>query len=258
MRGASPPVRAARIKALAARVLAHAAVGRVLQALYTGGVPMGKARVHVPPSDPEATAAVFWGLYESAERRFVRQYLPPDLDVVELGSHLGAVALSILERLDPGRRLLCVEANPSIVPWLERNLGPYRETHEVDIVTAAVDYTGAEAVRLVADGTPQGSAVNHDTTAGVPVRPTRVRDLAVVRAGRPWALVCDIEGAEAGVIIADAAALAQCQICIAEFHATTYDGVSYTPEDLAVLLESRTSLRRRAQHGPVYVFTRGA
>lgn len=243
------------VKRAAAALLCSAPVGRWVLARHPDGVPLGTARVAVPPDDPHAAAALYWGVYESAERRFIAQYLPSSLDVVELGSHFGAVAATVAERLAPGRRLQCVEANPALVPWLERTLQPYRQTHRIDVVCGAVTDAEHDEVRVVPARSPQGISVVADG-GGVRTPAVRLRDLAVVTSGHPWALVCDIEGAEAAMLIDEPEALRHCHVCIAEFHDVEHRGIHYSPERLANLVEAHTPLRRRDAYGPVFVFLR--
>lgn len=245
------------IKRVVAGVLCHSVVGRSLHIAYRGRIPMGRRRLHVPISDPRAAASLFWGIYESAERRLIRRWLPPGLDVVELGSHLGAVAVTILDGQDAGRRLTCVESNPAILDTLEANLAAFRRSHDIEVLGAAIDYSGQHDVQVVLRDTPQGGAIGL-AEGGVRAPTVRLRDLAIPRADRPWALVCDIEGGEAAMLLNDTEALSKCAVCIAELHDTTYRGVTYTPAGLAALFEARTALRVSAHDGPVFVFVRNA
>ena len=76
-----------------------------------------------PAVTPWVRTLVYWDMYETAELRFVQRYLPSDLDVVELGGSIGVVASQIARRLEPGRQLISVEANPQIVNLLRENIG---------------------------------------------------------------------------------------------------------------------------------------
>jgi FkbM family methyltransferase len=84
-------------------------------------------------------AMIFLGLFESAEYRFVRDYLDPGLDVVEVGSGIGVISSFIAKKLPSGRRLICVEAHKQLLPLLERNLIANASHVEAEIVHAAVD-----------------------------------------------------------------------------------------------------------------------
>ena len=89
---------------------------------------------------PSIKASLFWGLYESAEIRLVQRYLRPDLDVVELGSSLGVVACHIRRILSPDRRLVCVEADSSLLPILTSTLQRNACAGNLTIVAGAIDY----------------------------------------------------------------------------------------------------------------------
>lgn len=53
-------------------------------------------------------AQLFSGIYESAEYRFVRDFISPMLPVIELGSSLGAIASVIARQLERAQSLIRV------------------------------------------------------------------------------------------------------------------------------------------------------
>ncbi len=59
--------------------------------------------------------------YEKQERRYLRQYLPKDATVLELGACLGVVSCITNRMLDHPERHVVVEANPNLVPIVEEN-----------------------------------------------------------------------------------------------------------------------------------------
>lgn len=74
----SRPVRFRLAKRLAANLLCSRRVGRIIQGMYGEHIPwrITGPRVKVPKkAAPHLVASIFWGLYESAEIRFVRRYL---------------------------------------------------------------------------------------------------------------------------------------------------------------------------------------
>src|SRR2546423_14009346 len=111
------PMIAVPLKVSMARALCHPIVGRVLGATLRNRIHAGGFGVDTsdPAIAPRVKASLFWGFYESAEIRFVRQYLRRDCDAVELGSSLGVVSCNVRRRLMPRRRLVCVEANPRLL-----------------------------------------------------------------------------------------------------------------------------------------------
>ena len=91
---------------------------------------------------------LYWGLYESAEIRFVQRYVGDDVDVVELGSSLGVVSCQIASQLSGDTRLVCVEANEEMLPTLRRNIANNTSLRKVRCVHGAIDYSGDAIVNL--------------------------------------------------------------------------------------------------------------
>ena len=71
-------------------------------------IPDRGSQIETPAGgDPRVNALLFWGMYESAEIRFVQRHIGSDLDVVELGSGLAAFSVK-LQKNWPGRENWCV------------------------------------------------------------------------------------------------------------------------------------------------------
>src|SRR3569623_3111351 len=99
-------VRFTGLKASATRGLTHPLVGKSLGMLFSDRIPCRGVRVDTRANvTDEVKAKLLWGIYESAEIRFIQQYLRPDLDEEELGSSLGVVARHIALSV-AGRRLI--------------------------------------------------------------------------------------------------------------------------------------------------------
>lgn len=250
-------------KALVADALCHPVVGRTLRALFRRRIPSLRFpgwRVEADPAvvSPRTVAMIFWGIYESAELRFIRSHLRTDLDVVEVGSSIGAVSSAIAQRLGPGRRLLCVEANPTLIPLLRRNVAANAPDRAVEIVNRAIDYRNDSVVftegALTTGGHTVGSRPDGGRTHEVPA--STLEALLDAHGIGEYALVSDIEGAEAGFIGSDPAALARCQQLLIELHDAEIDGRSETVASLRDALTGRHGFRVSASHGPVYVFER--
>src|SRR4051794_25130001 len=111
-------------KVWVARVLCSTPVGQLISLLGRNVVRSDSSSIRVasPFVKPSTKAALFWGFYESAERRFVTRYLRRDLDVVELGGSIGVVSSLIASRLEGHARLISVEANPGLIDVLSSNV----------------------------------------------------------------------------------------------------------------------------------------
>jgi FkbM family methyltransferase len=59
--------------------------------------------------------------YEKQERRYLKQFLPKDATVLELGACLGVVSCLTNRLLQHPERHVVVEANPNVVPVIEEN-----------------------------------------------------------------------------------------------------------------------------------------
>lgn len=250
-------------KARLAAVLCSRFSGRLLGALYHDRIARQGVVIHTSAEvvSPVVKASVFWGIYESAEIRFVRHYLDSTLDVVELGSSIGVVSSHIARRLDAGGRMVCIEANPLLLPVLRQNLAANAGHISVDVVHGAVVYgvdSPSVSFELAELSTHSQLADAAEAVRGgrrVTVPSITLADILDDRAITRYALVCDIEGAEAGLLERDTSALAECRQLIIELHDTTYDGRPVTVGSMLRRIEE-LGFERRDGYGSVFVFGR--
>jgi FkbM family methyltransferase len=252
-----PTARFAAAKSRLAKALCHPWVGAALGRWYHDEIPDRRGcTIRTPaPVAPYVKALLFWGLYESGEVRFVRQYLRRDLDVVELGASIGVVGSHVARGLEPGRRLICLEANPRLVPLLEKNVRLNAPGVALAVVNAAISYAGEPVVELTLGESNLAGAVGRQGTERVRVPATTLSSIVRDHQLREYCLVSDIEGAEGGLIRHDAAALEGCRQIIIELHEAQVDGRQLSPAELAAALVA-IGYQARAQYGPVYVFER--
>jgi FkbM family methyltransferase len=227
-------------------------VGRVLQRL---GRPttLDGARFRV---DPPQFAGLLWlGAYETAERFAVARYLPPDVPVIELGASIGVVSCLIDRVLHDGVVQIAVEANPMLIPTLERHRGD--NGADFRVVHAALAYGGGDVEFQVSDSSVAGAlgnAPNVTHTVKVPTTTLEamLRDHAVERCS----LVCDIEGAEVEMIRREADVLrGRVHTIIMEVH-PDLTGIAAVEELFATL--SAAGFERRWQRGDVVVLANRA
>jgi FkbM family methyltransferase len=212
-------------KPLVARWMCHPWIGRAIGLAFSDRIPFRGGRLWTddPAVSDQTRASVFWGFYEKAEATFVDRFLRPDLDVVELGSSIGGISGRILRRLGPGRRLVCVEANPELLGILRRNVARGLADGRVEVVHGAIAYGAGPTVEIqigaaniagrLVDG---GPATGCDRCVEVPA--IALREVLEKAGFGPYALVCDIEGAERMLLDEDAASLAGCLQVVAELH----------------------------------------
>ena len=249
-------------KILVAKLICHPLIGRLISRVFQDRIP-SRVCVILTASDevlPSIKASIYWGIYESGELRFIQRYLLCNLDVVELGSSLGVVSSHICHKLNPGRRLVCVEANPRMLPLIDKNTHVNSAGARVEVVHAAIHYSTRrpEHVSFSLGGDNTNSRITGadtpQTTIQVPV--LALSEILQKHQIGNYTLVCDIEGAESGLINCDARALEHCQQIIIELHASEWGGQQFTIYELQEQFEKVPGFRLRDQHGPVYVFER--
>jgi len=246
-----------KAKLLIASLICHPVVGRTLLLIFKRKIPSNGFSVDVsnPYVSPANVARIFWGIYEKPEIRFVRRFLKPDLDVVELGSSLGVVSLNILRVQKSERKLICVEANPHLVKTIEKNIAFNFPRKKVQILNRAISYSGMSEVHFEVDEGNLGSRVAGSASAhSVSIATTTLLNILNDNNIQECALVADIEGAEAGIIMNDLAALALCRQLIIELHPTNFDGESYRVDELRSQIELLHGYECVDRHHDVYFF----
>lgn len=243
------------LKVAIARTACRPTIGRAIARLYGDRIPLRGFRFQTGSSAiaPTTKAQLFWGFYESSERRLLARHVAGDLDVVELGSSLGVVSTFVASRLRPGRRLVGVEANDALIPLALGNIAANLPDVPVSIEHGAIHY-GAETVSFEIGAESVGSRLGTGDRA-VTVPAIRLSDLLRTHGIDRYDLVSDIEGAEAEVLRFDAEALRGCRSIVIELHHVTEDGRDLTPDDLLGRLQALgfTLIER---HGPVCALTR--
>lgn len=199
---------------------------------------------------------MFWGAYESAETRMIRGLLRGSTAVVELGSSLGITSAHVATLMAPDGHLVCVEANPRLLPGLRERLARRTASLRVDFVHAAVaDFCG-DAVLVVSPETVSsrlGRLGPHDVTVSVPA--LTLREILRRTGMSDFDLVCDIEGAESAFLLQDPEVLSGCRRAVMELHDTTVDGRAISVSDLLDAAVA-AGLRIISRHGPVVSLVR--
>jgi len=226
-----------RAKARMGRLLSNAVLGDLISSASRHRI--RNRGVLIDTSPPEFTgvikAQLAFGIYEGAEIRFIRKYLAGYSRVLELGSSLGVTAAHILDVMAPGGEFVCVEANPQLLTTLRATAGTAARGADVTVRTihGAVPpdpHVHSASVLLTLGRSHLGSRVGSGGTADC-ARQLRVPavDLAeVVRDWPDYALVCDIEGTEAALILSAQPVLMRASRVVIELHETVYRGGAVT------------------------------
>ncbi len=235
------------VKKLIYRTLCNRFTGAVIRALYKDTVPSVRwrgFRFNLARKETSNTilASIFWGFYESAEVRLVRKYFRGDVDAVEFGSSSGVVSAQIVSRYSvAGRRYLGVEANAYLKDAWLKNVQRHAITAvDTQLVHAAV-YYDAEAVSFQISNNPTASGISGTPSSSLAnvITATTLTKVIEKYSLTDYALFCDIEGAEAAMLLSEQEAFVRCRYLFIELHETVYHGKDYNVNDLIALIESK-------------------
>lgn len=145
----------------------------------------------------EFKGRLIMGQYEEYERQIIKKYLPKHEPVIELGGSIGVVSCLINRELTSPEWHVVVEANPTLIPTLQKN----RELNacHFTIVDAAIGYDGP-SIAFFSNGF---SLVGNVFQGGdVPVQvPTITLQAIAENAGFDrFNVVSDIEGSEIDLV----------------------------------------------------------
>lgn len=250
---------ASALKLRIASIVAGDCAGRVIGALAGRRIRHQGLWFDTRGSDftPGVRAQMFWGAYEGAETRMIRTFLRGSVVVVELGSSLGITTAHVASVMAPGGRLICVEANPRLIPGLlSRTEGSF-DGIRVDVLHAAVtDHRGTAVLTVGAQtvGSRLGP-VPCPSESAVQVPALTLRDVVRQHGVAEFDLVSDIEGAEVAFLLHDTGVLDNCRRAVIELHGTSFCGRTVTVFDL---LDAATAAGYQvlARHGPVVALAR--
>ncbi len=108
------PVKA---KVALAKILSNDLTGHFFNAIYRHRIPFHGTVIDTSNSQvvkPQTASDLVLKIYERAEIDQVRSYLVPDYDVIELGGSIGVNTMQIRKKMGAGKRLITVEASPSL------------------------------------------------------------------------------------------------------------------------------------------------
>ena len=198
---------------------------------------------------------LFWNVYERKEIATIKKYLDTNLDVIELGSSIGLVSMSIGKVLKGRKnRFISVEANPLLIDNLRHSAK--LNHYDITFINAAVCYT-ADEVSFEIDDKNLGSKISErNDEKTVIVNSTTLGKLFHESRLDKYALVCDIEGAESQIFSEeeDLVAINYCKQIIIELHDTIYKNIKYCKKTLAALIVKKFSMRIISSADDIWVF----
>jgi FkbM family methyltransferase len=249
---------ASALKLRVSRVVASATAGRVIGAVTRKRIRHQGLQFDVRSNDfsPVVRAQMFWGTYDGAETRMIRDRLRDSAAVVELGSSLGITAAHAAAVMTPRGHLVCVEANPRLVPGLRERILPRATALRVDVIHAAISSRCGASPFTIAEetvGSRLGEPRPGEFTVQVPA--LTLREVLRTTGMAEFDLISDIEGAEAAFLLGDPGVLDKCRRAVLELHDTTVNGQHVSVHDLlgAALAAGFDMV---SQYGPVVALTR--
>ena len=201
-------------------------------------------------------AAIFWGLYERSEIRYLKKYLLKDLPIIELGASIGCVTghLAALCR----KPIIAVEANPYAVTNLLRMIALNRYDN-IQVENLVVDYSKCKHVPFRIDDGGLGShKVPQNDASSVLINTGRLCELKRKYNVGEYVLVADIEGAEVEMFMREEenAAIRDCRQIFIELHKTNYCGIDYTTTQISHLISAKWGMMEIFNDGKVWLFER--
>lgn len=187
--------------------------------------------------------------YERPERAALLRYLDRDRPVLELGACLGVLACVTNRLLTAGVHHVVVEANPHLLPLIERQRVLNGATFVIE--HAALDY-GDEAIIYVNQARITASSAQRPHGEPVRVAATSLARLAERHGLDGFTLISDIEGAELELVEQEADVLAaRVRTLILETHPDVYG--EFGRRRLVAGLET-AGFRLLSRDGEVHIF----
>ena len=196
---------------------------------------------------------ILWGLYEKSEIRFINKYLSEyrNCNILELGGSLGIVSCIISKNISKTQHLTIVEANPELVPIIKSNM-ELNNINNYNIVNAAISFESFNSQVFFQLG--ESNLIGHITETqnekSIIVPCVRFQDLKIVG---PYVIICDIEGAEVGLLLNESSALKNAELIIIEAHNITFNDVEYSVEVIKAMF-LKLGFVILEEYGDVFVF----
>jgi FkbM family methyltransferase len=153
--------------------------------------------VDSPSIETSHKSILVFGLHELDERSLLRRHLPRNLPIVECGGGLGVISCLANRRIDRPDRHVVVEANPNLIPLIERN----RTLNgcQFMVVNKAIAYD-SPIIKFNVNSNFVGSSIGVVSDEMVSVLAASMKETADAAGFDHFSLICDIEGAEAALV----------------------------------------------------------
>ncbi|MEM0930222.1 MAG: FkbM family methyltransferase [Pseudomonadota bacterium] len=175
-----------------------------------------KYSVDCPLISTAHKSTIFFGLHEIEERALARELIPADTPIVEFGGGLGVVSCLCNAKLTDRNAHVVVEANPQMVPVLERNKAINGAGFRV--INRALAYDSDLVQMDVHAEFVASSLITNDHDQTVDVQSTTLANVLDGAGFETVGIVCDIEGLESDLIEREILGNRAVKYLLAEMH----------------------------------------
>jgi FkbM family methyltransferase len=140
----------------------------------------------------ELKGTLLFNEYEADEAEYLHQYLSPKAKVLELGGCLGYVSCLINKILSNKKNQVVLEANPELIPWLEKNKDENDCGFEIE--NSIISKQKSNVFNI--DGNIHASSIKHQTNQKINIKGVKIKDLEEKYNIEFDTLILDIEGGE--------------------------------------------------------------
>jgi FkbM family methyltransferase len=248
-----------KIKVFIAQIICSDFFGNMVALLYKNKIPFHGLNINTKSSHVNAStkAMLFWGMYESAEVRFIKKYLTATDNVIELGASLGVVSSIIGSTIGDEGNCISVEANPNLIPIINDNLQANKISN-VQVINVAIDYSnntnGYSVFNISDDHLSSSIQASTKKTTPVEVISSKLDAIAGLLNVKKPTLISDIEGAEIGFILNEKNLSTHFKNVIIELHDAVFEEKQYSVSDMVSILTKKHEFKLLESYGNVFVF----
>lgn len=244
------------LKKYIARILQSRTISQIILRAYKRRVPHRGALIDIPEGvNPFIASSLFFHLYESAEIRMIRKHLSTNFPVIEFGSSIGGVSCEISRKLAGKQKLVCIEANPTLIDCLKSNLT--RNSHGTVFSVTNALACGTESTTGSFQVSENSLISKHiEGRSDLKINTVDIQRIITENNITAFSLICDVEGAEVDIFQTPCAGFDHCNLLIIELHEVTRKDITYFFSDLVAMIKTNTNLELIEQYGSVFVFAR--
>lgn len=208
----------------------------VKNAIREGFIKVNNVFIYVQDQSPYLLCLLYWRIYERREVKLIKEQLIKNITTIELGASLGLTTASICSAVQSNVNIYSVEANPKLIPFLEKTKSK-NNFNSLTIISAAVDYSDKGKIEFLLDERNLGSHKEASNNS-ILVDTIKLSDITAKYNISEFCLVCDIEGAEVEMLLneTDSNTINNCQLIIMELHEIVYNNKLYHFDDIAALV----------------------